>query len=604
MSFLWFEAEKGDVHSKVVDYVQSVESVQWDVFDRFVKCAALYDPNDRQAFRAGWWTQGSSPWAGPDGQVYENVCASNVDTVTAIIAPNKPRARFMTDDGDWSTQRRAKLLELYAEGLVRKFDVYAKTQRAFKDAAIKGTGLIKVHHDGKRLCVERVPVDEIVVDEGECLSGQPPRQLHHRKIVNRQSLKARYPKFAEEIDQAGTKGGSFSRMWADYRPIEDTQVAVIESWYLPIGDPDDDDFIPGRWVLCVEGCDIFDEEWRKPFFPFGKIIWSERSSGYYGIGLIERIAGHQRVVNKRHWQIDLQIDRFAVPVTYTHQSDAALAVKSITRVGTQVVYKHTPPIVSMPQSVSPETFRHLDSTKAGAYEESGVSRLTATAMKPAGIDSGVAMREYRDATTQRFAIQEQAYEQFFLDVVWLMLDAAKDLGKEAPEIFRKGTGGGKKIKWPQVDMGEVRIQIAAAAQLSRTPAGRIQLAMELAQNGIISPDSFRRMLQHPDLESEMSLYVAALEDIERCIEEILDGEVLVPEPYQNLQMGVWRGQHHYLKARADGAPEETLENLRQFIVQCAHVLSKKPAEMPMGAPPVEAQAAAALAPSAAVPVGP
>ena len=245
MQRAWHEAElgSGEVHQRLIDYVSEVESEQWDIYDRFIKCAALYDPHDRAA-RSGWWEKGGAPWSGPDGQVYENVCASNVDTVAAIIAPNKPRARFVTDDGEWSTQKTARQLEAYAAGLVKLCDVHRKTQVGFKDAAKKGTGLVKVYEDGRGIKVERVPVDEIVVDEGECTSGQSPRQMTQRKIVDRTTLKRKFPKHAEQIEKAGAAGTitGTSRLWADYRPIEENQVVVLESWYLPFGeDPEDED---------------------------------------------------------------------------------------------------------------------------------------------------------------------------------------------------------------------------------------------------------------------------------------------------------------------------------------------------------------------------
>jgi hypothetical protein len=83
-------------------------------------------------------------------------------------------------------------------------------------------------------------------------------------------------------------------------------------------------------------------------------------------------------------------------------------------------------------------------------------------------------------------------------------------------------------------------------------------------------------MSHPDLEKAMSLYTAQLEDIERCIEDILDGDMLVPEPYQNLQMGLWRFQMSYLEQEGNGAPEDVLEGLRQWMNQAAWVLNPMP----------------------------
>lgn len=588
MKDFWYQAPEGEVHRKVMDYVASVESAQFELFNLFVQCAVLYDPHDRQGVRAGWWEYGGHPWGGPDGQVYENVCASNVDTVAAIISPNKPRARFIPDDGDWSDNRRAKELERYTDGLVKLLDVHGVAQRGFKEAAKKGTGLAKVFEDGKRIHVELTPVDEIVVDEGECLSGQMPRQMHQRKIVNKESLKDRFPNFADQIDKAQS-----GLRWADYRPIEDNECVVIESWLLPYGDQGDDDYRPGRHAITVEGADILDEEYHKPCFPFARMVWSERGSGWYGIGLIERIAGHQRTVNKRNWQIDRQIDQHAVPTTWVQQADAAITVKTINRFGTIGVYKVAKPDTVTPQAVSPETFKHLADTKASAFEESGVSRLAASAMKPAGIDSGVGLREYRDQTTQRFAVQESSYEQFFLDIVCLVVSCAKDLGKNAPVVMRRAQHGKKKIKWANVDMGEVKVMIQASSQLAKTPAGRMQFGAELVERGLMTADEYRSVLLQPDVDGVLSLYTAAYDNVERCIEEILDGEIMVPEPYQNLQMIVWRGTHHYFRAQEEGAPEEILENLRTYITQAAHIQAKA---LPPTAP-VGAAAAPALAPS-------
>lgn len=575
----WYTAEEGEVHSDLFDYVSEVESVQSDVFTRFVALACLYDPNDREGSIGATWERGSGPFSGPDGYVSENLIASNVDTVASIIAPNQPRARFMTDDGDWSTQRRARRLEFYAEGLVKKLDVYNHTTRAFKDAALKGTGMIKVFpdHDSKKICVERVLIDDIIVDEAECRTGKP-MQMHHRLFVSKEALKARFPDHEEEIEraQSGTSGTESWRRWTDHRPMERDVIVAVESWKLPIGCKGTDAYVPGRWTVCVDGADLQDEKYHEDRFPFARIVWSDRTTGWYGLGLAERITGHQRTLNKLHWQIDRQLDQHAVPTTYVSQADARLAVVNTNRAGTIVPIKGRPPVTVIPHAVSPETYQRAQVVKDSSYEESGVSRLAATSKKPGGLDSGAALREYRDQTTQRFAIQEQAYEQLVLDVIWLVLSAAKDLGKDAPVIWHKARSGVKKIEWAKVHMSDVKLSMAAASTISRTPAGRMQTVLEWAQAGIVSQDEARRLMSHPDLERSMSLYNAALEDIERCIEEVLEGEQLVPEPYQNLKMGVWRFQMAYLKAVADGAPEEVLESLRQWITQAAFVLVPRP----------------------------
>jgi hypothetical protein len=565
----WSNADKGDVHKVVFRYVEQVERQQFDLFNRFVQLEHLYDPNCPDA--PGVYVDE----ADGIGLVIENVIASNVDTVTAAIAATEVRPRFMTDDGDWSVQRTATRLEWYAEGLGKLLGVAKKCELAFKEAAKKGTGLLKIYIGGfDEVQVEHVRIDDIIVDEAECRSGGTPRQMHQRMCnADREELKARFPDFAAEIDRAQTGRSWGNYRWAGYRPIDDNSLVAIESWKLPIGREGYDGYRPGRHTITIDGCDLLDEEWHKPFFPFACMVWSERSAGWYGISLAERIAGIQRALNKRNWQIDRNLDHYAVPVTYVDMADANLAIQSISRIGTVCVVKGARPTTVTPQANSPEVYQNRQDMKAAASEDSGVSRMASQAVKPAGIDSGVAMREYRDQTTQRFAIQEKAFEQFVLDTHWHILDCCKDLGADAPVVTRKAKFGARKIAWSDVDMRDVRVQIAAASTLSRTPSGRYQTALEWAQAGVISTDEWRRLTKHPDLDHILSLYTQGMESVERDIEAIEDGHIVVPEPFGNLQLMVRMGQMAYLKDRDLQAPEEVLEALRQYAVLAAHMLN-------------------------------
>lgn len=597
----WFRAEEGDVHKVLFAYVQKVEQDQFDVYNRFVQLEVLYDPNSPQA--AG--TTGDDK----PGLVIENVIASNVDTVTASIAASDVRPRYMTDDGGWSTQRTAKRLEYYSEGLDKLLGINAACKRAFKGAAKKGTGVVKAYVDQfDEVRVEAVRIDDIIVDEAECRNGGTPRQMHRRMTnVDREQLKAMFPEHEEAIDRAQSNR-HWDRNWAGYRPIVGDELVVIESHKLPIGRKGSKGYIPGRHVICCDGVDLLDEPYHKPHFPYACIVWEEREAAFYGISLSEGIAGIQRALNKRNLQIDRGLDQGAFQTTYVGMADAHLAVQSINRIGTIVPIKGQAPVTVQPPAVHPEVYQSRADLKAAASENSGVSRMASQAVKPAGIDSGVAMREYRDQTTQRFAMQEKAFEQLVLDVHWLVIDCCKDLGDKAPVIQRKARYGTKRIKWEDVDMKDVRVQIAAAATLSRTPAGRYQTALEWAQAGIIDTDEFRMLSKLPDLDRVLSVYNQARESVEEDLEAIRDGFAVVPEPYGNLQLMVRLGQMAYLADRRAGdandedqAPEEVLEGLRQYVTLAAHYASPEaPANVnaPAGAAPMPGDPAMAMPPGA------
>lgn len=593
----WQNAEDGEVNGSVMDYVSTVEQNQASIFDRFVKLDYLYDPNGH----ADGIDSSRNMFM---DQMSENVIASNVDTVTATITASEVRPRMMTDDADWSVQRNAQAMTWYAEGLGKLQEVHEKCVGGFHSGALKGTGLNKVYINGfDEIVVEPTLIDDIVVDEAEVRAGKP-RQMHQRMLVDREVLKAEFPGNDAQLDaaQTGSNGTRDWSHWASYRPIGTEEIVCIESWYLPIGREGKDGYRPGRHTIVIDGHDLIDQKWHKSYFPFSRFPWVERARGYYAIGLAERIVGHQRELNRLSWTEGRILEQNAVPTQWVQPPDADIAVRSTGVLGrTAIYYGDRPPVTVSPNPLSPQLLQRRQEVKGASFEESGVSRMQAGAMKPAGIDSGVGLREYRDQTTQRFSRQEKGFEKFVLTTIWLMLECAKELGASAPVVMRRAKYGPKKLNWQQVESDEIRVQLVAASTLGRTPAGRTQLVIEMAEGGVISQEMARRLLMPNsplDVEREMSLYTAALEDVEASIEEILDGGFVVPEPYQNASMAVWRGQMAYLKAARGGAPEEVLETLRQWITQSAYIVSQSQL------PPENANTQIGADPAAAEPLPP
>lgn len=589
MSSKWWDKEfEGNRSALIMRHVEAVEANQFDLFNRFERLSYLYDPSSYLDLEGRQRTS----------MLTENVVASNVDTVTAVVAATEVEPRITTDGADWSAQRQARHLGWYAGALGRKIGIHEEAVSGFKWSALKGTGLCKVYIDGfNRIRAEDVPVDDIVVDNAECrTASQMPSQMAHRKLVDRLALAAEFPSMSEEIENLRADF-SEARRWAGYRPVDDNQVVCCEIWKLPIGIQGEPNYHAGYHAIVSDGIDLLFEEYHDDYFPFAVFRWSDRPSGWYGIGGAERIVGQQRVLNKSNWQIDRQHDQFAMPTTYVSMADAALTVRSNYRVGNIVAVKGEVPKTVIPQAVSPETYQRRNDARQSAYQEFGVSEMAARSAKPAGLDSGVALREYRDQTTQRFAQQEKRFEEYVLRIHWLALQCAKKLDGDAPDVIRRSRFGNQFIRWADVDMGEVEVQMEAASSLARTPAGRQQLALEWAQAGVISQDEARRLMRHADTEKAVSLYTAAIENLEMTIEKILDGEMRMPEPYQNLKLGIWRFEQSYLEAQGDGAPDEVLEGLRQWMVQAAAILSMQQAPLPEELPmPGQAMADPSLGP--------
>jgi hypothetical protein len=587
---LWWDTARGEAHKKTIDFANAAENELGDTFTRLFRLEYLYDPNNPDADRR------------QQDRVTENAIASNIDTVTAVVAATDIRVRYMTDGADWKQQRTAKRLEWYSEDLGIRYDVLPKCRKAFKEAAKKGNGLIKVYEVFDEPRVEHVLIENIIVPQDECRDGREPRQLHQWDYIDADELEQRFPAKATEIQKAREQGRRRRNSYS--RKLMTNDVECLWSYRLPVGCKGKKGYKPGRVTLVCEGTTFLDEKLDE--LPFAMMVWSDRINSFYKISGAERIMGIQRALNKRNWQIEKGIDNVVSPPIYVRPADYGHLSSKANRTSAYQQVKADWPQTIQHQAVANETYNSRRDLKQSAQEEFGQTSMATHGAKPAGVDSGIAMREFKDQTTQRFASQEMAFEQLVLWTHYLLIGVCKRLGAKSPKVMRRSRFGTLSMTWKDVDLGDVRVQMKASANLNRTPAGRQQMVIEFAQAGIISTDQARRLVGHPDLERELSLYTAALEDIEHTLDAIADGKSVMPEPFTNTKMATWRGQGEYLKWQHDGAPEEILESLRQYVVQAAWMQSQAAApqqpangNMPVdpmaAAPPVDAAPQAAFA---------
>jgi hypothetical protein len=567
----------------VLSYVRALEEEYAGRAELNLRNAWLYGSCDLRAL------VGSRSAASVDDRhsAGENYVKSVIDTAASMIAKNRPKATFVTDGADFSTQRRARQLDRFVEAMFQKHDVYQKAVAVFVDACVFGTGVMKIVPSDGEVCVERILPDEILVDEVECRTSSP-RQIHQRKLVDRDVLKGMFPDHADEID--GAKVGDDGRHHASHIRLESTQLAVVESYRLPsvagAGD--------GIHSIVADGVTLLWEEWSDDCFPFVFYRWTNRLAGFWGDGLCFELAKLQYRLDKLNERIETGQDLICVPRVWVDIGSKVQRQQINNEIAGVFQYRGKPPLFQTAQAFGPEVYQERERIIQKMFSIAGISQMSAQSQKPAGLESAVALREFNDIETQRFAIQAQAYESMFLDIARHIVGVCKELnrGKKPARVAYKTRDIVKMIDWSEVDMDEDQyaMGVEASSLLSRTPAGRTQQVIEWTQANLISGDEARRLLGHPDLERTQSLHNAAIEDIEAVIEHLLDEVPEVPEPYQNLTLGIERVQMALLKARRDGAPENILESMRTWIDQASHILTPpQPAGMP-AAPPVDGAA--------------
>src|SRR3989304_2980143 len=117
------------------------------------------------------------------------------------MSKNRPKPYFLTSGGDYQTQRKAKKLNQFIDGIFYENNAYDMGIEAFRDGEVFGDGIVHVFEKNDRIAFERVLPSELYVDEVEGFYGQP-RKLHRVKQVDRAMLVAYYPDHKAKIEEA------------------------------------------------------------------------------------------------------------------------------------------------------------------------------------------------------------------------------------------------------------------------------------------------------------------------------------------------------------------------------------------------------------------
>lgn len=540
-------------------------------------------------------------------RVSYNLIQSIVDTVTSKIGKSRPRPYFLTSGGDYRQQRKAKGLNAFVDGLFYENNTHKLGTAVFRDAAVWGDGFIHVFAKDGRVRHERVLPSELFVDDLEATYGSP-RQLHRIKVVDRRVLAEAFPEHTGAI------------LAANAARTEDTSrgnvadvLLVRESWHLPSG-PDAKD---GRHCISIDGHLLTElEPWPHDFFPFARMQWSPRLFGYWGQGLAEQLMNIQLEVNKLLWVIQRSF-HLAGSFKVLLENGSKIVKEHLNNdIGSIINYTGTPPAYVVPPTVPAEVFGHLNLLIAKAYEQAGISQLSAGSMKPAGLNSGRALREMVDIESDRFATVGRGYEQLFLDVARLSIATVKELAESGEyEVATPSRAGLARVRWSDVELesDDYVMQCFPVSSLPNDPAGRLQTVQEYAQAGFLSPRQARRLLDFPDLDQVESLANAAEQYLVEVLDRMVDeGVFTAPEPYDDLAMARELALEYYARGKTTGLEEDRLELLRRFLAQI-DALEAPPPEMlaaagPGGAPPaggLEALlGAAAAAGGTAPPIAP
>ena len=566
----WWETGVDDCHDELMGVINELNNNHYDRMLANLDYLKVYSQRryDLQDFRQGVVKTASYALDKRDDmRMRLNVTQSMIDTITSKIGKNRPRPMYLTEGGDYTLRTKAKMMGRMMEGLFLQSKLYDIMPKIFQDSCIFDLGVLKIYQENGKIYVERVFANEILWDMDDALYGEP-QSLYQVKKVHKSYLLDRFSGFSSEINNL--LGGK-----QEENPDSEL-IECVEAWHLPTS-PDSGD---GRHVICIEGVTLLDEEYTRTQFPFLFLKWSDSIVGFGGISLAEQLYPVQKEINSLCIRIQQSMHLLSVPLVFIQAGSKVAPSHIRNQPGTIIHYNGQPPVVYTPQAVHPEVFNHLDRLYQRAYEISGISELSATGKKPAGLESGAALRIYHDIETERFILIGRRYESAFMSAAEHYFDLAEEIVAEQGSFPVQTT---YRREMTKVDFEKIRmardefiLEPFPVSILPSLPAGKLQTVQELINIGVIDKkEQITRLLDFPDLNSVSQVYEAAEADVEWRISKILDeGEYVGPEPYMDLNLAKQRFQLAYLEARQKGVEPEKIALLDEFIVQCQTMLNQ------------------------------
>ena len=380
-------------------------------------------------------------------------------------------------------------------------------------------------------------------------------------------------------------------------------ITVRESWHLPSGPGADD----GRHCITIDGAVLGEmEPWPHQFFPFARVQWSPRLYGYWGQGLAEQLQNIQLEINKLLWVIQRSMHLMGSFKVFIENGSKIVKEHLNNDVGSIINYTGTPPMYVTPPIVAPEVYAHLQTLINKGYEQAGVSQLAASSLKPEGLNSGRAIREYNDIQTDRLAVPAKSYEQMFMDVGRLSIEVVKMIAAQDKEYAVKvpGRKGLASVDWNDIKLNDEDyvMQCYPVSSLPQDPAGRLATIQEYAQAGFLSPRQARRLLDFPDLDQVESLANAEEDYLTMVFDNIVDeGEYTSPDPLDDLQLSKQLCLEYYAKGKSNNLREDRLELLRRYLAQINEIEQAMMPPAPPMLPPMPGATGAPLAPPMPMP---
>lgn len=426
--------------------------------------------------------------------IQENVIASCIETLCSKIASQKVRPFFNTVNGTFKEMQIAKQAQVFFDMLYEENNVNKIITDAFRNACVFDKGIVKISDDG---ITNRLPWN-VFFD---------PREVTYNQITY---VAEKLPKTPGRILEL--KYGIKADRNLDYTVYE--YYDVMEHI---------------KAIYVQELNKVVTHEYKPNIIPYLEIHYTNPVKGDTSQSVVDQLYGIQTQIDEL---LAVMKDSIAVNPGMTLLVPRSSNIKTnmlSNRTGQIIQYDPIPGQTTSPVTyatndiISPQFVQLLDKLKNDAYEIVGISQLSATSQKPAGLNSGIALNTMEDIESSRFETQLNSVVRLYVDVAKACLDIFPPEIDILPDDLNRAN-----IKWKDIveARNNMKIQFSAAESLSKDPSEKLKQLVALSQAGVIPQSHIATLMELPDLQSGYNLANNAFNSVYTFIDNVLVSGIL------------------------------------------------------------------------------
>ena len=426
--------------------------------------------------------------------IQENIIASCIETLCSKIASQKVRPFFNTVNGTFKEMQIAKQAQVFFDMLYEENNVNKIITDAFRNACVFDKGIVKISDDG---ITNRLPWN-VFFD---------PREVTYNQITYVAEKLSKTPGRILEL-----KYGIKADRNLDYTVYE--YYDVIEHI---------------KAVYVQELNKVVTHEYKPNIIPYLEIHYTNPIKGDTSQSVVDQLYGIQTQIDEL---LAVMKDSIAVNPGMTLLVPRSSNIKTnmlSNRTGQIIQYDPIPGQTTSPVTyatndiISPQFVQLLDKLKNDAYEIVGISQLSATSQKPAGLNSGIALNTMEDIESSRFETQLNSVVRLYVDVAKACLDIFPPDIDILPDDLNRAN-----IKWKDIveARNNMKIQFSAAESLSKDPSEKLKQLVALSQAGVIPQSHIATLMELPDLQSGYNIANNAFNSVYTFIDNVLVSGIL------------------------------------------------------------------------------